>query len=163
MIAIKSFLPTKKVPKPVVVADNKVDVDVKSKIEEKTVEVRPPESKAKSKEPLFCKEVDVEDDENNPNVCPICMAEKLDIQPVKHLVPSVGDTSQHRMCKACMDELIRVGKGHTCPFCNELTTVVEFADWIEKTFKRISSAKGDLQASAAVLEQIQIFELEHEG
>jgi len=62
-----------------------------------------------------------------------------------------------------MDELVKVGKGHTCPFCNELTAVVEFAEWIEKTFKRIKGARGDMQASAATLEQIQIFELEHEG
>ena len=95
----------------------------------------------------------------DPRVCPICFEMTGDVTPVKHLDPPVGDASSHRMCRAC-----RQAWGQSiCPFCKEVTTAAELVGFIQGFIRTVSSSTHDANASAAVLEMIQLFEMEHEG
>jgi len=47
------------------------------------------------------------------NTCQICMEEKLNIKPLKH-INAIGDISSHKMCDDCCNCL----KNDICPFCN---------------------------------------------
>ena len=95
----------------------------------------------------------------DPRVCPICFEMTGDVTPVKHLDPPVGDASSHRMCRAC-----RQAWGQSiCPFCKEVTTAAELVGFIQGFIRTVSSSTHDANASAAVLETIQLFEMEHEG
>lgn len=104
-----------------------------------------------------CLPVTEEDDE--PRRCPICFAISDDVTPIEHLVPVAGDVSSHRMCASCK----KGWNQNICPFCREVTTAAELVGFISDFISTVSSSTGDANASAAVLETIQLFEMEHEG
>lgn len=98
----------------------------------------------------------------NLDECPICFECTGDVTPIEHMEPCIGDVSSHRMCASCRHAWCQRG-GHVCPFCKELTTANELVGFLSQISQRIASSTGDPQASAAVLEAIQLFEMEHEG
>lgn len=100
-----------------------------------------------------------DDDDDDPRTCPICFQRTGDVTPIEHLEPGVGDVSSHRMCEACR----RAWKHNVCPFCKEVTTAAELVGFIQSFIRTVASSTGDPNTSAAVLETIQLFEMEHEA
>lgn len=92
-------------------------------------------------------------------LCPICYTRSESVAPIEHLEKTVGDVSSHRMCASCR----LAWKQNVCPFCMEVTTAAELVGFITEFIQTVSASASDANASAAVLETVQLFEMEHEG
>lgn len=95
-------------------------------------------------------------------VCPICCEVKADVAALDHWrMPGekAGDVSAHKMCSEC---LATWGKNE-CPFCRETLIKDEIVAFISDFTQSVQSSASDANASAALLERLQCFEMEHEG
>ena len=95
-------------------------------------------------------------------LCPICMERKEDVVPLDHWrLPgeAAGDVSEHKMCLACQ----RAWGKNECPFCKEVLIKDEIVAFISTFVASVESSAADTQASAALLERLQFFEMEHDG
>jgi len=70
-----------------------------------------------------------------------------------------GDVSEHKMCSQCVATW---GKNE-CPFCRETLIKDEIVAFIGDFIKSVHSSASDANASAALLERLQCFEMEHDG
>ena len=93
-------------------------------------------------------------------VCPICAEPRDDVAVLPHW-QAHGDVSEHKMCGACL----RAWGKNECPFCKEVLQKEELLRFISSFAQcvRSSSAAPDPNVSAALLEQVQLFEMEHEA
>lgn len=96
---------------------------------------------------------------SSSDTCPICFEEKADVSPIEHAKVAVGDVSEHKMCNSCR---IAWGK-NVCPFCKEMTTATELIGFIQELVRSLNANCHDPNASAALLERVEIFEMELEG
>ena len=85
--------------------------------------------------------------------------EKSDVKSIDHAFVVVGDVSEHKMCNSCR---IAWGK-NICPFCKEMTTANELIGFIQELVRGINHNCHDPNASAALLERVEIFEMELES
>ena len=93
-------------------------------------------------------------------VCPICAEPRDEVAVLPHW-QAHGDVSEHKMCGACL----RAWGKNECPFCKEVLQKEELLRFISSFAQcvRSSSAAPDPNVSAALLEQVQLFEMEHEA
>jgi len=95
-------------------------------------------------------------------LCPICYEYKADVASLDHwtlLGEARGDVTQHKMCADC----IRAWGRNECPFCKEVLLKDSFMAFMQEFLSSVEHASSDANASAALLEELQLFEMQHDG
>jgi len=123
--------------------------------------VQPPQPQPHSQQQAAAAtDVDAVDDDDE-GVCAICCERKDDIEPLPHWGGdgAVGDVSRNAMCGAC-----RAAWGRqTCPFCRDVLKADEVLGFIHAFVASVKGGARDPNRQAALLEQLQLFEMEHEA
>ena len=103
--------------------------------------------------------------------CPICCEERKDVELLPHW-QSAGDISTHKMCRSCRSAYSK----NECPFCKEVLLKDDFLRFIKQFTSSVQRNAAQQQQvrsmpemmavatrSAQLLEQWQLFEMEHDG